>query len=278
MLKILTFVLFACLRSDLDYLLIPMTISDALPVQFWATDCETYNEKEVCGIYQRCFCQPFQCSDPINLQFFDDSGLDYYLQIVDSNDIELFSTLFFADEMEGRTVYSLSITPEAFCNQKIRLNIIQDASPETEVFRSDCLDIKTTHSCTTLIRYTGNRDYAGLVYADESPEAEFYLRVPSVFFHERNPEEDKSLELSNSVIINTSGTIKSQRRLDVFPTPDYFHRKLQLALRHQTVEIDNKLWIREEAYEKSVPQNPRWPLKKASVWLTERNFVVRNIN
>lgn len=270
--------LFACLRSDLDYLLIPMTISDALPVQFWATDCETYNEKEVCGIYQRCFCQPFQCSDPINLQFFDDSGLDYYLQIVDSNDIELFSTLFFADEMDGRTVYSLSITPEAFCNQKIRLNIIQDASPETEVFRSDCLDIKTTHSCTTLIRYTANRDYAGLVYADESPEAEFYIRVPSVFFHERNPEEDKSLELSNSVIINTSGTIKSQRRLDVFPTPDYFHRKLQLALRHQTVEIDNKLWIREEAYEKSVPQNPRWPLKKASVWLTERNFVVRNIN
>lgn len=272
-----TFVLFACLRSDLDYLLIQMTISDALPVQFWATDCETYNEKEVCGIYQRCFCQPFQCSDEINLQFTDDSGLDYILQIVDVNDVELFSTFFNADELTSQTVYSYTLIPTDYCDQKIRLKIIQDASPDIDVFRSDCLDIKTTHECTNLIRYTNERDYGGLVYADQSPEVEFYLRVPSVFYHERCPEEDKSLELSNSVIINTAGTIKSQRRLDVFPVPDYFHRKLQMAIRHQTVEIDNLLWIREEAYERSTPQNSRWPLKKASVWLTERNFVVRNI-
>lgn len=48
-----------------------MILSDALPVQFWLNNCETYNEKQVCGINHFCFCQPFECNDEIKLQFTD---------------------------------------------------------------------------------------------------------------------------------------------------------------------------------------------------------------
>lgn len=42
-----------------------MSISRAQPIQFWAVDEQTYNEKEVCGIAPDCFCQPFNCDDHI---------------------------------------------------------------------------------------------------------------------------------------------------------------------------------------------------------------------
>lgn len=48
-----------------------MILSDALPVQFWLNNCETYNEKQVCGINHFCFCQPFECNDEIKVQFTD---------------------------------------------------------------------------------------------------------------------------------------------------------------------------------------------------------------
>jgi len=424
-----------------------MQISDALPVQFWLTGCETYNQREVCGIYQRCFCQPWQCDDIIKIEFTEeDPDRDYFLKVVNENGATLeiialtkedifrtqtefafdnnsfesslsgwsqyspspgssagwnwndpssaladgtsgtlaqtyelyqnrpspgiytkwppgtyqfivrvsnesangssplseslevngYNTLgvfaenatvtiergggyteytvdlittqgynYFAfeffkqgsssgsevkiyiDSIEiaeypldySTTKHSLSFIPSDYniCDQQIILKIIDDSSPEVDIASSDCLDIKTEYECTNLITYSSNRDFAGLIYTDQSPEAEFYLRIPSVFYHERYPEEDRSLPLSNSQIINTSGQIKAQRRLDVFPVPDYFHKKIQLALRHQTVEIDSKQWIREEAYSISEPQNKRYPLKKGLVWLTERNFIVRNV-
>lgn len=52
-----------------------MTISDALPVQFWINGVETFNQKEVCGINSNCFCQPFQCDDEIRIQFQRDEDL-----------------------------------------------------------------------------------------------------------------------------------------------------------------------------------------------------------
>lgn len=60
-----------------------VTVSPANPVQFWPVDCQTYNEKEVCGIYSRCYCQPFNCSDEIKTQITDDQGDDFSIVIED---------------------------------------------------------------------------------------------------------------------------------------------------------------------------------------------------
>lgn len=71
-----------------------MTISDALPVQFWLNDCETYNEKEVCGVHSFCFCQPFECDDELKVQFIETNPDDYTLGIYDENDTLIHSVDF----------------------------------------------------------------------------------------------------------------------------------------------------------------------------------------
>lgn len=59
-----------------------VTISPASPVQFWPVDCQTFNEKEVCGIYHRCYCQPWQCDDEIIIPGTTTDGGDFELQIL----------------------------------------------------------------------------------------------------------------------------------------------------------------------------------------------------
>jgi hypothetical protein len=59
-----------------------VTVSPANPVQFWPVDCQTFNEKEVCGIYHRCYCQPWQCDDEIRLQGYSTDGGNYDLQVL----------------------------------------------------------------------------------------------------------------------------------------------------------------------------------------------------
>lgn len=140
---------------------------------------------------------------------------------------------------------------------------------------SDCLNIRTVQDETTLIEYSNNRNYYGLIYENASPAPSFFLRVPSVFFHERFPQEDRAIERTGSTIV-TSSKLKTQRLLQVKHAPDYFHKKLIMVLSQHNVEIDGKQWKKEEAYEKD-DGDIHYPLKKATVYLTEKNFLARNV-
>lgn len=411
-----------------------MTFSDALPVQFWLSGCDTYNQIEACGVHRACYCHEWQCDDHLVLQFTDDTYTDYYLSVIDEEDnsleilnfnatpvlvAELFSETFESDldgwlsggfgypykvsawswsgglavsvvgqlaedidhteilykdydiesgqsysldidwqiednvgtqklatlqiyvisggsvvetfsvsSKEGatsgfyeqvrnyvftpsvsgdqfgigiiysanaiqnidvgidnisvseyaHTVFALSFVPSDYniCDQKIKLQILSETSPETIVAKSDCLNIKETVSCSNLIEYYNNRNYAGLIYEEQSPDVIFYLRIKSVFFHERYPQQDKPVQISLGREISGTSTVKTQRRLDVDMMPYYMHRKLILALSHQNVTIDNKSWTKAEEYE-IADGDRRWPMKKASVFLTENNSVRRNV-
>lgn len=145
----------------------------------------------------------------------------------------------------------------------------------TEFAKSDCLHIKTLHGGTKLIEYSNNRNYFGLVYPDTSPFQTFYLRVPAVFFHKKFPQEARAIERTGSTII-TSSKLKKQKHLQVHHVPDYFHEKIILALSHHNVTIDDQQWKKEDAYEKD-DGNQHYPLKKATVYLTEKNFLARNV-
>lgn len=64
-----------------------MISSDSQPIQFWADDVETFNEKEVCGIIkQDCFCQIFQTDDQIVIQINDFGDEDSELIVKAYND------------------------------------------------------------------------------------------------------------------------------------------------------------------------------------------------
>jgi len=382
-----------------------MTLSNALPVQFWLNGQESFNNKVVDGIEQVCFAQPFQCDDEINLQLKDIVDKDYSLKVLSTEGSELdnipFSktseevdylqsypldtwendagagitwtlgsnpavvttgflqqskllirpisgvpagiyTLNYAINMSGAdiiasltfkkngvsvgskslvdtdgvptatsitltdapdqvavsvssltvstrttTLYSLELIGGLYiydvsftfndsgaCDRQVKLQIVdEDASPAEVVAESDFLSIRETHLCTKLISYSNNSDFAGLVYEDSEPV--FNLRIPAVFFEEETPTEQEDTELSNGEIVRLYNKLELKRRLDIGFVPQYMHQKMHLILMHDNITIDEKQWIRRDAYEKR-EGNRSYPLRRASVFLHDKQFIKEN--
>lgn len=258
-----------------------MVLSDAQPVQFWPIECDTFNEHVSEGVHHSCFCQPFDCDDDIVIQFTESIDTsppvanEYELSIRDEDSNELTTIPFIATENALDFVNTLSfrsseLSPD-LCDRMIQLVIVGDG---VDLAKSDCLDIRE-HENTVLAKYRNHRNFAGLVYEDISPEIEFYLRIPAIFYHQRFPEEDETIELSTS-LVSLNGTIRKQRLLDIDYVPYYFHEKVKLMLKHQFVEIFNKEWVKQEAYD-ITEGDRRWPIKKAACWLSEKEFIHRNV-
>src|SRR5687768_6101626 len=108
-----------------------MTFSDAIPVQFWLIDCDTFNESEPYGINHKCFCAPWECDDEIKIQFQDTAAQNFVLLIYDDEDSLLDSIPI--DETEDG-VYLTSFTPSDntpdFCDKKIQLQIRKEAGSQ----------------------------------------------------------------------------------------------------------------------------------------------------
>lgn len=174
----------------------------------------------------------------------------------------------------------IGFTHESGSNVDITINSITGTILETTgttafIAKTDCLYITQNQEDTILLTYSNHRNFAGLVYESVSPENEFYIRIPAIFFHQRFPEEDETMELSTS-LVTLNGTLRKQRLLDVDYVPYYFHEKLKLILKHQILEVFNRQWVKQEGYE-IVEGERRWPVKKAKCWLSEKDFVHRNI-
>lgn len=249
-----------------------MVVSDALPVQFWPTSSESYNEKSPQGVFQKCFCLPWNCDDTIVTQV--DFGINdaIILKILDDEDTIL-QSINMTNTID--TVYTTSFSPSdyGYCDDFLQLRIYRNS---TELFHSDCIDVKTSHKETVLITYSDNKNFASLNYSLVTPDPEFYIRVPASFFHERFPEESEVIELSNSRSIQLNGQVKAQRKLEVGPVPYYLHRKLKLILKHQFVTIDSQDWVQSESYE-LIEGNRRSALKRGQVWLDEKDYIQRNV-
>lgn len=155
------------------------------------------------------------------------------------------------------------------------VEIYTEQEQEVEVAKSDCIHIKESHACTQLITYRNERNYAGLIYQNESPEIQFKFRIPVVFFRPRFPKTQQALDLSDATIALNS-QIKVQRLFDTDFLPGYIHKKLNLIFAHHYIEIDNQTWVCEEEYE-MVETNRHNQTQKARVWLTESDFIARNV-
>ena len=153
------------------------------------------------------------------------------------------------------------------------------AVPDSSILaKSDCISINEDHDETILINYHNNRPFASINSAVGTPDPEFNLRIPAIFSEsdERHPRESEDLTLSNNTSLQLMAEIKKQRPLKVKHMPNYMHLKTLLAVSFQTVTIDNYRWKLDEAYEKA-PGNPKFPLKTALCWLTQRDYVLRNV-
>lgn len=153
------------------------------------------------------------------------------------------------------------------------LNATVVVTREKIIVKSDCVEIKTDVDCTVLIKYTNSENFAGLVY-NSSPAQEFYLRIPAQFWQEDNPQEEEDSELSSGTIVTRRQAIVEKRLLEIGYMPNYMHKKLQLVLMHETITIDGTQWKRRDTYEAEPVR--RYPLKKAQVWLTKYNSILKN--
>lgn len=106
-------------------------ISNALPIQFWETGTETFNELDVCGINAICFCQPVQCDDEILIQFTDSVISSATLKVLDPDGNVLLSEAF----GEVSDVFTLYLTPsdEEICDEVIVL-LIETSTDDATIF------------------------------------------------------------------------------------------------------------------------------------------------
>lgn len=410
---------------------IQMTISDSLPVQFWVNGKQTYNEKQICGVYKACFCQPIECDDEITIQFVDSEFTAYQLGIYDEND-ELLQSIDF-DEVAEDTWQATFVPNElspSIC-QKVQFKITVEYSPlvngdftgslspwtnegsgdnnwiysadsaaivgdintspgtrttkkltqdfltytgqeysinlngvisraqaegdfdatltvylsngttrdaalsidlsnlvaadesadfdesvnftalnnytKVEIYftltstsgaieyslfvdsisvsllsllaQSDCLDLATSQPCSALIGYSNTNDFDGIDYESVSPAPVFYIRIPAQFWKEDNPQEQEDSVLSNGVIVTRRTEIQEKTLLEVGFVPNYFHKKIQKILMHNSVQIEDvngdlTYWKKRDGYESE--NLNRYPLKVGSVWLTKYNSVEKN--
>jgi hypothetical protein len=243
-------------------------------VQFWLASQETYNEKEYEGIFRRCFNQVFNATDEIVVQFKDTTAQTRQLRVYDSASTLLY-TGSFSEAITG--LYQISFTPgdQSITSDEIQLKVTTNTG--TELAKSDSISIKPEHDETVLINYHNNRVFLSLNSSVGTPDPEFNLRVPAVFFKERFPEESEVIELSGGRSVQLMAQVKAQKLLSVGPVPFYMHRKIKLALSFQNVVIDDgEEWVKEEAYEIADTQRTN-PLSKATCWLTEKDYIARNI-
>lgn len=119
---ILLVALLSCSEEELTICKKHLKMSDALPVQFWDADDETFNEKSICGISkQDCFCLPFECDDTISGQFDED---------YDGFDLGIYSNSGLIDsfplEEVSNGVWGFSFSPSDYsglCNEQIQLKV-----------------------------------------------------------------------------------------------------------------------------------------------------------
>ncbi len=244
-----------------------MLISDAQPVQFWPYDEQTSNEKVICGlIKQDCYCQQFNCDDEIRVQIQNAAQL--YLKIMDS-DGDVLQTRTMTETSDDVWEDSFIPSEEGLCDRQIQLVVAVLAGP---VAKSDCLHFHDV-DCSVLLEYSNSTNFDNLNYS-ASPPPTFQLRIPAMFFEEKNPQEQEDLPLSNGVIVTLRSEIQEKTLLDTGYMPNYMHKKLQKVLMHETITIEGTQWKKRDSYD----DNPvkKYNLKRASVWLTKYNSVEKN--
>lgn len=145
---------------------------------------------------------------------------------------------------------------------------------------------------TVLIKYQNTDEFAGLDFSS-SPGPEMYLRIPGRFIHESFPTEEEVHELSNNEFLQVWSEQTRKIMLEVSHVPYYVHKKIQLALACDYVNVGAVEHISfpendaagDNAGVDVVRRDPytinegdkRYPMKTATVLLTDKETISRNL-
>lgn len=146
---------------------------------------------------------------------------------------------------------------------------------------------------TVLISYTNNSDFAGLEYTGISPGPEFSIRIPAVFDRNNGPKTEEVHPLSNDTFIRIWSRLEKKRLLEIGHMPDYMHEKLNLIFMHDFIHVGK---VNHVAFvnNNQVGDNPgidvvvrdpyeiadgdkRFPMRRASILLTDQDYIKRNL-
>lgn len=149
--------------------------------------------------------------------------------------------------------------------------------------KSDCLNLYVADSdedneanCNKVITYSNDSNVFDIDYESGSPSAEFSIRLPLRFFHESYPQEEEVHALSTDEWLTLWSRLERKKLLEVGFVPYFMHKKLQMILMHDNISIDGEQWVRRDPYEIEKGRMS-YPLKKATVWLTDKNTIERNL-
>jgi len=213
----------------------------------------------------------------VNVEFFTGEGIVYTKEFTVTDylteNIEFLFTAAAAVSL-GVRVYRFQ-TGIGIPDIGVQLNYVRLYN-NIFVLKSDCQYVSDCNDCTELITFSNSNSFAGIDYTDVSPSREFTLRIPAVFFEEEFPDEYESIDLSNSEIVQLSSEVKHKKLLDVGWMPFYMIQKLQLVLAHDNVIIQEKNWIKGDGMTK-IQGNKRYPLRRTSFLLTDKDFIKRNV-
>lgn len=161
------------------------------------------------------------------------------------------------------------------CEEQIRFEIEDlSASPDTVVAKSDCQNVTDSDSNPTLlVEYSSPKNFNGLVFEGISPDPTYNIRIPAIFFHEQYPQVDEVAQLTSQVIKLNSQT-QAKKLMETDFIPYYMHLKIQLILAMPLLLIDGVYWTKQDGYEID-DGSKRWPVKRATCWLTQRDFLER---
>lgn len=158
----------------------------------------------------------------------------------------------------------------------IPVGYILFAPDNTVLASTDCIDI-VSDDCTQLIKYSNSTSFAGLDFTLSSPSTDFQLRIPAVFFEENYPQEQEDLELSDDTIVTLWSKIEAKKTLDIGYMPFYMHLKLQMILMMDDVTIDGVSYRLRDPYQITPSSSKRSALRRASVVLSQKDFIDRNL-
>jgi len=106
---------------------IQMTISDSLPFQFWVNGKETYNEKQICGVYDACFCAPWLCNKEVVLQFGEsDDNSNYDLVILDDSLAEITTVPLEIGNGFFGTSFTPSLLSPELCDKQVSFRVVKE--------------------------------------------------------------------------------------------------------------------------------------------------------
>lgn len=173
--------------------------------------------------------------------------------------------------ISGGPDVTITIDPAA----TISLGNIEKKSDCISVYEADS-DEDNQSNCTKLITYSNDSNVFDIDYESGSPSAEFSIRLPLRFFHESYPQEEEVHALSTDEWLTLWSRLERKKLLEVGFVPYFMHKKLQMILMHDNISIDGEQWVRRDPYQIEEGRM-RYPLKKATVLLTDKNTIERNL-